>query len=74
MAAKLVSIEPAPLPGYAIVSNDVLNDMLEAAEGNEARVAKELETYASLGVPVMVPIYQLQRWQRAVSISSDVDE
>lgn len=65
---------PDFLPGHALVSNDELQGLLYAAESNDARVSNELEKYAALGVPVLIPIAMLVRWQRSVSIPADAAE
>lgn len=82
MAAKLIQGTPEEvaahaadfLPGHAIVSNETLNDLIETAEENNSPIALEIEKYAMLGVPVLVPISTLARWQRAALIASNCDE
>ena len=51
------------MAGQAIVSNETLNDLIESADECESPIADELTQYASLGVPIIVPISTLVRWQ-----------
>jgi hypothetical protein len=66
-AIKSPSPDSPFLQGQALVSNSALNDLVELAEENNSPIAVEIESYASLGVPVIVPIATLVRWQHFAS-------